>query len=246
MSSRNSESGFMHKLAWTVVLALVFSAGLITGQRLLHSDSQPPLVSVSSKAAEPPPSSKSTDDSETSRPLFSFYDQLSQGIDSTQKDEAEQTPGDGDAPAAAGESPEPDSDGEPAESSSPEAAEEQSSDNQAEEPDDGAESSPGTGDGAAETSGDADPAETAADEEDPGATKYTLQVSAHPSLDRARSRVESLTKKGLDAHVVSAKVPDKGTYYRVRIGEFRSMEAAQKFQEELTRKRAVETFVTPL
>lgn len=78
------------------------------------------------------------------------------------------------------------------------------------------------------------------------AAKYTLQVSAFPKRDRARSRMRRLEKMGLDPYLVAAELPEKGTYYRVRIGKFTSMTEARTFKRELKRKRGVDTILTPL
>ncbi|MBA2663489.1 MAG: SPOR domain-containing protein [Bradymonadaceae bacterium] len=77
-SKKAASNGFSRLLTATVVLAFVFSAGLITGQRLVHHDSLPPLVSVNGPALaaaamrqlpeDAPPSEKTS---------FSFYEQLS-------------------------------------------------------------------------------------------------------------------------------------------------------------------------
>jgi len=72
-------------IAWTTVLALVFSAGLITGQRLIERQGTPPLVSVSSAApamASPDASGDAEQDAEApdaeKDPVaFSFYNRLS-------------------------------------------------------------------------------------------------------------------------------------------------------------------------
>ena len=200
MTRRNADGkkkgSFLRKLAWTVVLALVFSAGLIAGQRLMRRDRVEPLVSVT----HGPAPTASTDDSEAaaatrqaSSSFFSFYERLSEG--STPED-------------AAGEA-------------------------------GGAAHAPGTEDGS-ESAG----SEMNADRKGPA--KYTLQVSAHPEMAAAKAEMKKLRQMGLDPHVVMAKIPEKGKYYRVRLGKFRTMEAAQRFKENVAEKRGVKTFLSPL
>jgi septal ring-binding cell division protein DamX len=182
-------------LGWTLVLALVFSAGLITGQRMLREESTAPLVSVSAgptpdtEAAEQTAGGEQSDEQE---PVFSFYDRLSKGIDPIKPKSARQE-----------ESGEPASDG-------------------------------------------PTPPDEAKKEETEQAQRYTLQVSAHSRLERARARMKSLKKMGLEPHVVSAQIPNKGEYFRVQVGKFGTMKAAKTFKDELERKRGIKTFVSPL
>ena len=188
-------------LGWTLVLALVFSAGLITGQRMLRDESTAPLVSVSagpSSEAKGAEGSSDGEESDQEEPVFSFYDRLSKGIDPIEPN------GSGDSAASPGESAEPASDDQ-------------------------------------EMAGDSE-----AKEEKKPAQRYTLQVSAHSRLERARSRMKKLREMGLEPHVVSAQIPNKGEYYRVQIGKFGSMKGAETFKEELERKRGIKTFVSPL
>jgi DedD protein len=84
--SKNKDSGLARMVAWTTVLALVFSAGLITGQRMLNRQSLPPLVSFSSaQAAQAAPAGEGAapDKAEAGvKPAgkkdvtFSFYEKL--------------------------------------------------------------------------------------------------------------------------------------------------------------------------
>jgi len=199
-----SSSGFVTKLVWTVLFGVIFGAGLITGQRLLNHGASPTLVSVepssqrSGEPSEPGPrgaeaaagveqTAESPEESSKKTPTLSFYERLSEGMES--------------AAGAVG----------------------------------------GAGPGGADS--ERDGAKEAAQAP---AARYTLQVSAHPDRDRARDRLRRLRKMGLDPYLVSAELPEKGTYYRVRIGKFRSMKSARTFKRELERKRGVESAVTPL
>jgi cell division septation protein DedD len=229
---RDGDNGFLRKLAWTVLLALVFSAGLITGQRMIRSETRAPLVSVSAKKEAPGADSESSgeeadESTDKKEPLFSFYDRLSEGVDSREPESGEKQ-----APSEAADESANESASE-ADQQADDEDEAPSGDSDDRKADDSSEQTPG-----AESSGASDSEQAAA--------KYTLQVSAYSSMDRARARIGKLADKGLDAHVVSAEVPDKGTYYRVRIGKFATMEKAEKFQAEIERKRGVDTFVTPL
>src|SRR5690554_6847247 len=85
--SKQSQSGFGKLLFWTLVLSIVFSAGLIAGQRVLLHDSLPPLVSVpagmpalSASTRQPVKSSETEDGAEGDLagkgPVLTFYEQL--------------------------------------------------------------------------------------------------------------------------------------------------------------------------
>ena len=49
---------------------------------------------------------------------------------------------------------------------------------------------------------------------------FTVQVSAVKSEEEARRTVDRLRQRGYAAHVEATAMPDKSTWYRVRMGEF--------------------------
>lgn len=55
---------------------------------------------------------------------------------------------------------------------------------------------------------------------------YTVQVSAVRTEEEARSLLEKLRQKGYAGYIEPIAIPDKGTWYRVRMGEFPSKEFA--------------------
>jgi DedD protein len=70
---------FFRFLGWTVVLALVFTLGLITGERYLRVQSLPRLDPYP-QASNPPPSADTLDKKQTKKPTrYSFYDTLGSG-----------------------------------------------------------------------------------------------------------------------------------------------------------------------
>jgi cell division septation protein DedD len=56
---------------------------------------------------------------------------------------------------------------------------------------------------------------------------FTVQVSAVKSEEEARRMVERLRQRGYAAHVEATALPDKNTWYRVRMGEFPTRESAR-------------------
>jgi cell division septation protein DedD len=56
---------------------------------------------------------------------------------------------------------------------------------------------------------------------------FTVQVSAVKSEEEARRMVDRLRQRGYAAHVEATAMPDKTTWYRVRMGEFPTKESAR-------------------
>lgn len=70
------ETSYGRLIVWTVVLALVFSAGLITGQRLISQEKSKPFVSISATRDAKTANPKKGQDKKVE---FSFYDKLAPG-----------------------------------------------------------------------------------------------------------------------------------------------------------------------
>jgi len=68
--------------------------------------------------------------------------------------------------------------------------------------------------------------------EDPPKTRYTLQLSSFQDRAEADAFLAALKAQGHQAHVVEASVSGKGTFYRVRMGSFKSIEAANDAKAE--------------
>jgi cell division septation protein DedD len=66
----------------------------------------------------------------------------------------------------------------------------------------------------------------------------TVQVGSYPDLGRANDRVAKLKAAGVEARVVKAQVPGKGTWYRVHAGRFTSQADADRYRQELRAKGA--------
>lgn len=234
-ASKNAGSKFKRLLGWTVLIAIVFSAGLITGERLVRRQALSPLVSVTGQVDS---ADGQTEDGEAEAEAdadeptsFAFFDQLARkdgvalSANRKAKEKTEKPAPEPDAPKnepkeEPEEAPEPKAEEpapEPAEAEPEPAAEEQ-------------ESAPAEADGT----------------EEANAARYTLQVASHPNMDSARSHMEKLRKMGLEPHVVAGDIPGKGKFYRVRVGKFQSMDEARSFQSDLTRKNSLSTFVSPL
>jgi len=61
---------------------------------------------------------------------------------------------------------------------------------------------------------------------------YSLQAISSSSEEEANKFSEKLMRAGISAYVVSANIPNRGRWYRVRIGRFRTREDAIKYGEQ--------------
>lgn len=67
--------------------------------------------------------------------------------------------------------------------------------------------------------------------------EYTVQIASFPTMDNAKEMQQSLQSKTYPAYIKTAKLPNKGTWYRVRIGEFSSKQEALLYMENLKREQ---------
>jgi DedD protein len=68
-----------------------------------------------------------------------------------------------------------------------------------------------------------------------GAAMYTVQVGAYPTSVDAEKMIDSLKARGYQASAVSANVNGK-TWYRVQVGLFDNVQAAQDYKKDLMEK----------
>ncbi len=246
-TAQRRHSGLGRLFLGTAVVGIVFSAGVITGQRLLLEENLNPAVSVGNASSLPQLDDvdEVSEPSENSLSIFSFYEALSEA--EIPRAAAVPAPPAPVAPAPTVAEPTP---SEPEPAPAPEPADEPT-DEPSEEP------TPTEEPPADELPADEAPAEEVAEiAEDPAPepepaepelpARYTLQVASHPSMERARAEMDRLRSMGLDPHVVAAEVPGQGRYFRVRIGKFHSMDDARATQASMQGDQDVQTFVTPL
>ena len=67
--------------------------------------------------------------------------------------------------------------------------------------------------------------------------EYTVQIASFPTMDNAKEMEESLKSKTYPAYIKAANLPNKGTWYRVRIGEFTTKQEALLYMENLKREQ---------
>jgi cell division septation protein DedD len=73
--------------------------------------------------------------------------------------------------------------------------------------------------------------------------KFTVQVGSYQSSEEATASLANWKKKGYSAFMAVGSIPNKGTWYRVRIGGFPSREEAQKFLEKFKTKEKASALV---
>lgn len=74
---------------------------------------------------------------------------------------------------------------------------------------------------------------------------FTLQLSATPTREEATAFVAHMKQKGYAPYIVEAQVPGRGTWYRVRMGEFASKDAASRYLQDFRRETQLDAFVAP-
>lgn len=73
--------------------------------------------------------------------------------------------------------------------------------------------------------------------------KYSLQVGSYQQMGEANFAVEKWKTKGYRAFLMIADIPDRGRWYRVRVGGFASREEAQKYQQQFQSQEAIQAIV---
>lgn len=73
--------------------------------------------------------------------------------------------------------------------------------------------------------------------------KYMLQVGSYPSEAEAKARALSLKPSGLATLVFPVKIEGKGTWYRVYMGAYNTVDQANAAGKELQKNKVVESFI---
>lgn len=89
------------------------------------------------------------------------------------------------------------------------------------------------------------PASTAVIQTNPFRAKYSIQVGSYANLDEAHEMVGHWKGKGYPAFLVSTDLPEKGRWYRVRMGGFDDKEAAANYMNQFKSREKIEAFVAP-
>ena len=73
--------------------------------------------------------------------------------------------------------------------------------------------------------------------------RYSIQIGSYPQLELANQAVENWKSKGYPAYMMIADIPEKGRWYRVRIGGFSEKIKADSYLSELTSREKVDALV---
>lgn len=73
--------------------------------------------------------------------------------------------------------------------------------------------------------------------------KYSVQVGSYPTMKEATSTVEKWKSKGYSSYMMIADIPDRGRWYRVRLGGFESRSDAARYLKELQSKENIEGLI---
>lgn len=68
----------------------------------------------------------------------------------------------------------------------------------------------------------------------PSTPKYAIQLASVKENDKAAEIVEKLRIRGYNAYSVKADIPEKGVWYRIRIGGFETRDQAFEYKSSLT------------
>jgi cell division septation protein DedD len=80
----------------------------------------------------------------------------------------------------------------------------------------------------------------------PPKAKFALQVAAFSKPEEAQDLINQLRSKGYSAYQVTGSAAAKGTLYRVRIGQFQSLQEARQFALAFEKKEKVKTIIASL
>ena len=72
---------------------------------------------------------------------------------------------------------------------------------------------------------------------------YTLQVAAFTSSRQANELINSLRKKGVrDVYKVKTKRNSGETWYKIRLGRFKSNKSARRFANQLIHQKSIKNY----
>jgi CHAT domain-containing protein/Tfp pilus assembly protein PilF len=71
---------------------------------------------------------------------------------------------------------------------------------------------------------------------------YTVQLEATPALEAAQEKVKQIKAQGMDAYILKSEVKGKGTFFRIRVGNFPTQSDAQKYGADLQEKGIASEF----
>jgi cell division septation protein DedD len=74
-------------------------------------------------------------------------------------------------------------------------------------------------------------------------SRYSVQIGSYPTMQEATATVEKWKTKGYPAYMMIADIPDRGRWYRVRMGGFQARSDATHYMKELKNRENLEAIV---
>lgn len=72
---------------------------------------------------------------------------------------------------------------------------------------------------------------------------YSIQVGSYPTAEEAKGQIDKWKNRGYASFMTVADIPKKGTWYRVRVGHFKSRGEAEGFLKKFQSKEKVSGLV---
>jgi DedD protein len=73
---------------------------------------------------------------------------------------------------------------------------------------------------------------------------WTVQLAAYQERAEADRFAAGLRDKGYAPYIVEVEIPNKGTWYRVRMGRFATKDAASRYMDDFKRETSINAMVT--
>ncbi|MBI4126180.1 MAG: SPOR domain-containing protein [Deltaproteobacteria bacterium] len=73
--------------------------------------------------------------------------------------------------------------------------------------------------------------------------RYSVQVGSYPDLTQANASIDQWKGKGYPAYLMIADIPDRGRWYRVRIGGFEARPDAEAYLRQVVDREGIDALV---
>lgn len=90
-----------------------------------------------------------------------------------------------------------------------------------------------------------EPVTQGASEEVPGAARFRLQVGSYSELTKAKADMTDWQRRGYEVQLITANIPGKGTWYRLQIGRYQSMQDVKRAQGKIMKEYGKTAMIMP-
>lgn len=77
---------------------------------------------------------------------------------------------------------------------------------------------------------------------EPGKGNLSIQVNSYDEIAQAQARIEQLKSSGVEARIVKAVMPNRGTWYRVQTGRFTTRKEAEQYGKQSQARGVIQEF----